>query len=56
MIVKLKKKDKKLIEDIDSFFKGLVINYDNMLINDTIKVKKHSEYKKPKCEKPCNNE
>lgn len=51
LIVKLKKKDKKLIEDIDSFFKGLVINYDNMLINDTIKVKKHSEYKTPKCEK-----
>ena len=51
LIVKLKKKDKKLIEDIDSFFKDLVINYDNMLINDTIKVKKHSEYKTPKCEK-----
>ena len=51
LIVKLKKKDKKLIEDIDSFFKDLVINYDNMLINDTIKVKKHSEYKIPKCEK-----
>jgi hypothetical protein len=51
LIVKLKKKDKKLIEDIDSFFKGLVINYDNMLINDTIKVKKHNEYKAPKCEK-----
>lgn len=51
LIVKLKKKDKKLIEDIDSFFKGLVINYDNMLINDTIKVKKHNEYKTPKCEK-----
>ena len=51
LIVKLKKKDKKLIEDIDSFFKRIVINYDNMLINDTIKVKKHNEYKAPKCEK-----
>lgn len=51
LIVKLKKKDKKLIEGIDSFFKGLVIDYDNMLFNDTIKVKKHNEYKTPKCEK-----
>jgi len=51
LIVKLKKKDKKIIEDIDSFFKGIVINYDNMLINDTIKVKKHNEYTTPKSEK-----
>tara|TARA_B100000085_G_scaffold136518_1_gene124375 strand:+ start:302 stop:685 length:384 start_codon:yes stop_codon:yes gene_type:complete len=51
LIVKLKKKDKKLVESIDNFFKDLVINYDNMLINDTIKVKKHSEYTTPKDEK-----
>lgn len=51
LIVKLKKKDKKLIESIDNFFKDLVIKYDNMLINDTIKVKKHSEYTTPKDEK-----
>lgn len=45
LIVKLKKNDKKLINDIDNYFKDIVINYDKMLINDTIKVKKHNEYK-----------
>ena len=41
----MNEKDKILLNKIDEYFNKTISNYDTMLINNTIKVKKHNEYK-----------
>ena len=48
LIIKIGDKDKKLLNTIDNYFSKKIENYDNILVNDTIKVKKHNEYISPK--------
>jgi hypothetical protein len=48
LIIKIGDKDKKLLNTIDNYFSKKIENYDNILVNDTIKVKKHTEYISPK--------
>ena len=45
LILKVNEKDKILLNKIDEYFNKTISNYDTMLINNTIKVKKHNEYK-----------
>ena len=44
VIMKINTEDEKIIHDIDRYFNGLIKNYDKIMINGTIKVKKHNEY------------
>ena len=44
IIIKVDPKDRQLFSDIDSHFEGMIENYDKIMINDNIKVKKHNEY------------
>ena len=46
-IMKINPEDAKIILDIDSYFNGLIKNYDKIMVNGTIKVKKHNEYSHP---------
>jgi hypothetical protein len=46
LILKVNEKDKILLNKIDEYFNKSISNYDKMLINNTIKVKKHNEYKR----------
>tara|TARA_Y100000361_G_scaffold148941_1_gene162503 strand:- start:489 stop:875 length:387 start_codon:yes stop_codon:yes gene_type:complete len=48
IIIKLNEKDIKLFSLIDNHLKGKVSNYDNIMYNGNIKVKKHNEYTIPK--------
>lgn len=45
LILKVNEKDKILLNKIDTYFNKTISNYDKMLINNTIKVKKHNDYK-----------
>ena len=47
IIIKVDPKDRKLFFDIDKHFESLIENYDKVMLNDNIKVKKHSEYTPP---------
>ena len=46
LILKVNEKDKILLNKIDEYFNKSISNYDKMLVNNTIKVKKHNEYKR----------
>ena len=47
VIMKINPEDAKIILDIDRHFNGLIKNYDKIMVNGTIKVKKHNEYSSP---------
>ena len=47
IIIKVDPKDRKLFFDIDKHFECLFENYDKVMINDNLKIKKHNEYKMP---------
>lgn len=47
VIMKINPEDAKIILDIDRYFNGLIKNYDKIMVNGTIKVKKHNEYSSP---------
>ena len=45
IIIKIHPEDLKLFTEIDSFFNKKVQNYQKIMINGNIKVKKHNEYR-----------
>ena len=45
MIIKVNEEDLRILYNIDSYFEKNIDEYDRMVINGTIKVKKHNEYK-----------
>ena len=45
IIIKIKRDDIKLFHDIDEYLNKKIENYEKYMIDDHIKVKKHSEYK-----------
>ena len=44
IILKVNEKDKVILYKIDNYFKSLFNNYDKIVNNDIIRVKKHKEY------------
>ena len=47
IIIKVNPKDRKLFSDIDNYFNEIVQNYEKIMINNNIKIKKHNEYSPP---------
>jgi len=47
IIIKVTPKDRKLFFDIDKHFESLIENYDKVILNEHIKIKKHSGYEIP---------
>lgn len=47
IIIKVSPKDRKIFLDIDGHFERLIENYDKVMLNDNIKIKKHNEYVTP---------
>lgn len=47
IIIKVSPKDRKIFFDIDRHFERLIENYDKVISNDHIKIKKHSGYENP---------
>ena len=45
MIIKVNEEDRQILTKIDLHLEKNINDYDKMIINDTIKVKKHKEYK-----------
>jgi len=45
MIIKVNEEDRQILSKIDTHLEQNIDEYDKMIINDTIKVKKHKEYK-----------
>ena len=51
MIIKVNEEDRQILTKIDLHLEKNINDYDKMIINDTIKVKKHKEYIKLKFSK-----
>ena len=51
IIIKVSPKDRKIFLDIDRHFESLIENYDKVMLNDNIKIKKHNEYVTPQNKK-----